>query len=195
MVTRKLRFDKALVVFVDMSIHITPGPVYGGRRDRKRFQTKRQLGIHACSPVVIEREITAQPENIEDRLYPVVDHRPVAGEPKRDEMLDVLCQMGKHGDTEGVSGNLFIPEAMPGREAQFVPGALAQAIESICKGGFLPLLARGKAISPTVEIAEGKQRWLLIRGFSAVSGTRRRGPCVGGGRLRRLRGLTRQPES
>jgi hypothetical protein len=32
-------------------------------------------------------------------------------------------------------------------------------------------------------------------GSSAVAGARRRGPCVGGGRLRRQRGLTRLSES
>jgi hypothetical protein len=63
-----------------------------------------------------------------------------------------------------VSGNLFVPEAMPGGKAQFAPGKLAQAIEGVSKGRLLPLLARAKAILPTVQIAEGKYRWLLIRG-------------------------------
>jgi hypothetical protein len=48
------------------------------------------------------------------------------------------------------------------RETQFTPGALAETIEGVSKGGFLPLLARGKTVSPTIEIAEGKQRWVLI---------------------------------
>ncbi len=120
--------------------------------------------------MVIEREISVQPENIEDRLYPIADHWPVASKPKRDETLDVLCQMGRQGDTDRVSGNLFIPEAMPRGKAQFTPGELAQAIEGISKGRLLPLLACGKAIPPTVEITEGKQRWLLIGGL--VSGIR-----------------------
>ena len=115
--------------------------------------------------MVIEREITVQPENIEDRLYPIADHRPVASKPKRDETLDVLCQMGGHGGMDRVSGNLFVPEAMPGRKAQFAPGELAQGIEGVSKGRFLPLLACGKAIPPTGKIAEGKQRRRLIRGI------------------------------
>jgi hypothetical protein len=114
--------------------------------------------------VVVESEISIQPEKIEDRLHPIADHRPVASKPKRDETLDVLCQMGGQGDTDRVSGNLFVPEAMPGRKAQFAPGKLAQAIKGVSKGRLLPLLARGKAIPPTVEIAEGKQRRLLIQG-------------------------------
>jgi hypothetical protein len=76
--------------------------------------------------------------------------------------------MGGQGDTDRVSGNLFIPEAMPRREAQFAPGELAQAIEGVSKGRLLPLLARGKAIPATVEIAEGKERrgvvWWFVRG-------------------------------
>ena len=64
-----------------------------------------------------------------------------------------------------VSGNLFVPEAMPRRKEQFAPGKLAQAIEGVSKGGFLPLLARSKAIPSAIEIAEGKQWWLLIRRF------------------------------
>ena len=45
------------------------------------------------SPVVIEREIAVQPENIENRLDPIADHRPVASKSKRNETLDVFCQM------------------------------------------------------------------------------------------------------
>jgi hypothetical protein len=53
--------------------------------------------------------------------------------------------MRGQGDTEDVSGNLFISEAMSRRETQFTPGELAEAIESVSKGGFLPLLARESA--------------------------------------------------
>ena len=69
------------------------------------------------SPVIIEREITVQPENIEDRLHTIAAHRRVASKPKRDETLDVLCQMGGQGDPDGVSGDLFVAQAMPRREA------------------------------------------------------------------------------
>ena len=65
------------------------------------------------STMVIERKIAVQPENIVDRLYAIADHWPVASEPKRDEALDVLRQMGGEGDSDRVSGNLFIPETMP----------------------------------------------------------------------------------
>jgi hypothetical protein len=61
-----------------------------------------------------------------------------------------------------VSRNLLIPEAMSRRETQFTPGALAEAIKGISKGGFLTLLASGETVSSTVEIAEGKQRRVLI---------------------------------
>jgi hypothetical protein len=108
--------------------------------------------------VVIEREIPVQPEDIEDGLYPITDHRRIASKSKGDEALHILCQMRGEGDTECVPGNLFIPEAMPRRETQFTPGELAKAIEGVSKGGFLPLLARGKTVSSKVEIAEGKQR-------------------------------------
>jgi len=56
-----------------------------------------------------------------------------------------------------VPGDLFVPEAMARCEAPFTPGELAQAIEGISKGSFFSLLAHGKAIPPTVEIAEGKR--------------------------------------
>lgn len=52
--------------------------------------------------------------------------------------------------------------AMARRETQFTPGELAKAIEGVSKGGFLPLLACGKAVSSTIKIAEGKQRWVMI---------------------------------
>src|SRR2546422_7935471 len=97
--------------------------------------------LREISTMVIERKIAVQPENIEDRLYPIADHRPVASKPKRDEALDVLRQMGGEGDPDRVSGNLFIPEAMPRGEAQFAPGELAEAIEGVSKGSFFPLLA------------------------------------------------------
>ena len=70
--------------------------------------------------------------------------------------------MRGQGDTERVPGNLFISEAMSRRETQVTPGELAEAIEGVSKGGFLPLLACGKTVSPTIEVAEGKQRWVLI---------------------------------
>ena len=67
-----------------------------------------------------------------------------------------------------MSGDVFIPEAMPRREAQFTPGELAQTIEGVSKGRLLPLLARGKAIPATVEIAEGEDGrglvWWFVRG-------------------------------
>jgi hypothetical protein len=112
--------------------------------------------------VVIEREIPVQPEDIEDGLYPIADHRRIASKPKRDEALHILRQMRGQGDTERVSGNLFIPEAMSRRETQFTPGELAEAIEGVSKGGFLPLLACGKTVSSTIKVAEGKQWWVLI---------------------------------
>jgi hypothetical protein len=70
--------------------------------------------------MVLEREIAIQPENIEDRLYSIADHRRVTSKPKRDETLDIY-QMRGEGDTDRVSGNLFILEAMPRWEAQFTP--------------------------------------------------------------------------
>ena len=127
-------------------------------------QVDKEKTLRELSPMVIEREITVQPENIEDRLHPITDRRCVAKKPKRDETLYVLCQMGGEGGTDRVSGDLFIPEAMPRRAAQFTPGELAQTLEGVSKCRLLPLLARSKAIPPTVEIAEGKQRWLLIWG-------------------------------
>ena len=69
--------------------------------------------LREVSTMLIERKIAVQPENIENRLYPIADHWPVASKPKCDEALDVLCQMGGEGDTDRVSGNLFIPETMP----------------------------------------------------------------------------------
>ena len=105
--------------------------------------------------MVIEREIPVQPEDIEDSLYLIADHRRIASKSKGDEALHILRQMRGQGDTERVSGNLFIPEAMARRETQFTPGELAKAIEGVSKGGFLPLLARGKTVSPTIEVAEG----------------------------------------
>jgi len=108
--------------------------------------------------VVIKREIPVQPENIEDCLHPITKHRRVAIKPKRDEVLHVLCQVGRQGDPDRVSGNLFIPEAMPRREAQFAPGKLAQAIEGLSKGGLFPLLASRKVMPPPVEIAERKRQ-------------------------------------
>jgi len=75
--------------------------------------------------------------------------------------------MGGQRDSERVSGDLFISEAMPWCEAQFAPGELAQAIEGISKGGFFSLLACGKAIPPTVEIAEREEGrggvWWFVR--------------------------------
>jgi hypothetical protein len=73
--------------------------------------------LRELSSMVIERKIAVQPENIEDRLYPIADHRPVASKPKRDEALDVLRQMRGQGDTDHVPGDLFIPEAVSRREA------------------------------------------------------------------------------
>jgi len=73
--------------------------------------------------------------------------------------------MGRERGTERVAGDLFIPQAMPWGETQCTPGELTQTLKGVCKGGFLPLLAPGKAIVPTVEIAERKQRWVLIWGL------------------------------
>lgn len=78
---------------------------------------KRHLHIRGHSPMVIEREIAIQPENIEDRLYPIADHGRSANKPKRNEPLDIFCHMGGEGYTERVPGDLFIPEAMPRRKA------------------------------------------------------------------------------
>jgi hypothetical protein len=112
--------------------------------------------------VVIECEIPVQPEDRENGLYPIANHGRIASKSKGDEALHILRQMRGHGDTERVSGNLFIPEAMSRRETQFTTGALAEAIKGISKGGSLPLLARSKTVSPTIKGAEGKQWWVLM---------------------------------
>jgi hypothetical protein len=62
--------------------------------------------------VGIKREIPVQPENIEDRLHPIADHRCVTSKPKRNEALDILGQMGGQRGTDRVSRNLLIPETM-----------------------------------------------------------------------------------
>jgi hypothetical protein len=129
--------------------------------------------------VVIEREIPVQPEDIGDGLYPIADHRRTASKSKGDEALHILRQMRGQGDTECVSGNLFLPEAVPRRETQFTPGELAEAIEGISKGGFLPLLACGETVSPTIEIAEGKQRWVLVGWLVSCGGRTETRPLRG----------------
>ena len=117
----------------------------------------------------IKREIPVQPEDIEDGLYPIADHWRIASKPKGDEALHILRQMRGQGDTERVSGDLFITEAMSRRETQCTPGELAEAIEGVSKGGFFPLLTCGKTVSPTIEVAEGKQWWVLL-GWLVSSG-------------------------
>ena len=100
--------------------------------------------------MVIERAIPIQPEDIENGLYPLADHRRIASKSKGDEALHILRQMRGQGDTERVSGNLFISEAMSRRETQVTPGELAEAIKgvkaafSLCWHAAIPYLPRSR---------------------------------------------------
>jgi hypothetical protein len=61
--------------------------------------------------------------------------------------------MGRDGGSDGVSGDLFIPQTMAWGETQCTPGGLTEAVQGVRKGSFLPLLAGGEAVSPAVHKA------------------------------------------
>jgi hypothetical protein len=63
--------------------------------------------------MLVQGEIAIEPEEVKNCPYAIPDHGCLPEEAKGNEALDVLRHMGRNGGTNGVSGNLFIPQAMP----------------------------------------------------------------------------------
>ena len=65
--------------------------------------------LREVSTMVIERKIAVQPENIEDRLYPIADHWSVASKPKCQTSSQVLRKKKKR-----LSRKNFLPYSRVG---------------------------------------------------------------------------------
>lgn len=67
--------------------------------------------------MIVECEIAVEPQNIQNGLHTIPDHRRPAEKAKGNKALDILGHMGRDGGSDGVPGDLLVPQAMSWGEA------------------------------------------------------------------------------